>query len=107
MGLQGYTLFFFIFSQKHRLWVLVEAVLTSTQIYVLSRNLKNIRVFNQTFFQFFEVKFSIYLNRRVGNGKVRHSQAYPGNHYENKPIQIYWKIYQQNMKKKTKQKKTT
>ena len=37
-------------------------------IYVLSRNMKNIRVFCLFFsghFQFLEVKFSLYLNRRV------------------------------------------
>ena len=44
---------------------LTEAVLTSTTIYVLSRNMKNIRVFLSENFQFLEVKFSIYLNRLV------------------------------------------
>ena len=34
-------------------------------MYVLSRNMKNIRVFLNENFQFLEVKFSIYLNRRV------------------------------------------
>ena len=34
-------------------------------IYVLSRNLKNIRVFYLDFFSFLEVKFPMYLNRRV------------------------------------------
>ena len=34
-------------------------------MYVLSRNLKNIRFFLYENFQFLEVKFSIYLNRRV------------------------------------------
>ena len=43
----------------------VEAVLTSTIIYVLSRNVKSIRIFLSENFQFLEVKFSIYLNRRV------------------------------------------
>ena len=32
-------------------------------IYVLCRNMKNIRVFLSENFQFLEVKFSIYLNR--------------------------------------------
>ena len=34
-------------------------------MYVLSRNMKNIKVFLYENFQFLEVKFSIYLNRRV------------------------------------------
>ena len=34
-------------------------------IYVLSRNMKNIRVFLSEIFQFLEVKFSIHLNSRV------------------------------------------
>ena len=34
-------------------------------MYVLSRNVKNIRVFSLNIFQFLEVKFSIYLNRQV------------------------------------------
>ena len=48
-----------------RLNRLAEAVLTSTTIYVLSRNMKNIRVCSSENFQFLEVKFSIYLNRHV------------------------------------------
>ena len=34
-------------------------------IYVLSRNMKNIRFFLFENFQFLEVKFSMYLNRRI------------------------------------------
>ena len=34
-------------------------------IYVLSRNMKNVRIFLSEYFQFLVVKFSIYLNRRV------------------------------------------
>ena len=44
---------FHISTQKHRLWV-----------FVLSRNVKNIKFLSENF-QFLEVKFSIYLNRRV------------------------------------------
>ena len=45
---------------------LAEAVLMSTHNLVLSRNMKNIRVFYLKKNSFFlEVKFSIYLNRRV------------------------------------------
>ena len=46
-----------ISAQKHRLWV--------PTIYVLSRNMKNIRIFILSFSVFLEVKFSTYLNRRV------------------------------------------
>ena len=49
-------------TRKNRL---AEAVLTSTTIYVLSRNMKDIRVFLSENFQFLEVKFTMYLNRRV------------------------------------------
>ena len=37
----------------------------SNTIYVLSRNMKNIRFFLSENFQFLVVNFSIYLNRRV------------------------------------------
>ena len=37
----------------------------STNNYVLSRNMNNIRVFLSENFQCLEVKFSIYLNRHV------------------------------------------
>ena len=50
---------FLISAQKHRLWVLVRTV------YVLCRNMKNIRIFLSENFYFLEVKFSIYLNRCV------------------------------------------
>ena len=42
-----------------------EAVLTSTQIYVLSRYMKNIRIFISENCQFLVVKCSVYLNRHV------------------------------------------
>ena len=57
--LQGYTLFFLISAQKHRLWVLVR-----TASPVLSRNMKNIGILSENS-QFLVVKFSVYLNRRV------------------------------------------
>ena len=61
---------FFYFCSKHRLWVLVRTASPRRfsrvpTIYVLSRNMKKIRVFLSENFQFLEVKFSIYLNRRV------------------------------------------
>ena len=48
-----------------RLNRLTEAVLTSTIIYVLSRNVKTIRFFLSENFHFLVVKFSVYLNRHV------------------------------------------
>ena len=57
LGFTGAYIIFLISAQKHRLWV--------PTIYVLSRNMKNIKVFLSENFQFLEVKFSIYLNRHV------------------------------------------
>ena len=58
LGFTGVYIIFFYFNSKHRLWVLVEAVLTSTHNlcfnFVLAEN-----------FHFLAVKFSVYLNRRV------------------------------------------
>ena len=62
LGFTGVYIIFLIFAQKHRLWVLVR---TASSIYVLSNNVKNIKVYLSENFQFLEVKFSIYLNRRV------------------------------------------
>ena len=44
---------------------LVEAVLTSTTIYVFEQKYEKYQNFLSENFQFLEVKFSIYLNRRV------------------------------------------
>ena len=69
-GILYFPLFIFPNSaQKHRLWVLVRTALPRRSwqvptIYVLSRNMKNISFWSENF-QFLEVKFSIYLNRRV------------------------------------------
>ena len=57
LGFTGVYITFVISAQKHRLWV--------PKIYVLSRNMKNIRIFYPKNGQFFMVKFSVYLNRRV------------------------------------------
>ena len=62
LGFTGVYIIFLISAQKHRLWVLVR---TALPIYVFNRNMKNFRVFLSEKFQFLEVKFSIYLNRRV------------------------------------------
>ena len=70
LGFTGVYFIFLISAQKHRLWVLVKTASARRfervpQIYVLSRNMKNIRVFLSEYFQFLEAKFSKYLNRRV------------------------------------------
>ena len=59
LGFSGVHTIILISAQNHRLWVLVRTAFT-----VLSRNMKNISYLSENF-QFFEVKFSIYLNRRV------------------------------------------
>ena len=61
LGFTGVYIIFLIFAQKHRLWVLVR----TTEEMFLSRNMKNIKVFLTENFQILEVKFSVYLNRRV------------------------------------------
>ena len=69
LGFTGVYIIFLILL-KSILWVFVRIaslrqfsrVLT---IYVLSRNMKNIRIFLSEHFPFMDVKFSIYLNRRV------------------------------------------
>ena len=55
LGFTGVYIIFRISARKLRLWV--------PTIYILSRNMKNIRVFLSENFQFLDVKFSIYLNR--------------------------------------------
>ena len=70
LGFTGYTFFFLIFAWKDRLWVLLRTTLLRQfqrvpTIYVLSRNSKTYQNFLFENFQFLEVKFSVYLNRRV------------------------------------------
>ena len=66
LGFTGVYIIFVISAQKHRLWVLVRtASMRIPTIYVLSRNMKNIRIFYLKNCHFLVVKFSIYLNRRV------------------------------------------
>ena len=57
LELTGVYIIFLIFARKQ--------IVGTRSIYVLSRNMKNIRVFYLKFFHILEVKFSIYLNRRV------------------------------------------
>ena len=67
----GFTGIIFLISvQKHRLWVLVrtaspEAVLTSTHNLCFEQKYEKYQSFLSENFQFLDVKFSIYLNRRV------------------------------------------
>ena len=73
----GAYIIFLISAQKHRLWVLVRTAdcgnslepprlfLRDPTIYVLSRNMKNIRLFLPENFHFWVVNFSVYLNRHV------------------------------------------
>ena len=66
LGFTGVYIIFLICAQEHRLWELVRtASARIPTINVLSRNIKNIRAFFSENFQFLEVNFFIYLNRRV------------------------------------------
>ena len=70
LGFRGVSIIFLILLEKHRFWVLIRTAsprrfLQVPTIYVLSRNMKNIRIFCLIIFPFSVVKFSIYLNRRV------------------------------------------
>ena len=70
LGFRVVYIIFLISAQKHGLWVLVRIAsvrkfLRVPTISVLSRNMKNIRVSLSENFRFLEVKFSMYLNRRV------------------------------------------
>ena len=91
LGFTWVHIIFLISAKKHRLWVLVRTASNEYTFYVLSRNMKNIRVYLSENFQFLEVKFSICLNRCVlvmldtlVKGTFSHVV-----HYENMPIQIY------------------
>ena len=64
LGFTGVYIIFLISAQKHRLWVLAEAVLTSTHNLCFERNMKNIRFFIWKF-SLFGGKISVYLNRHV------------------------------------------
>ena len=52
--------FFLIFSLKHRLWVLVRTGLSVPTIYVLSKNKKNINIFQQKIVIFAAEKITVY-----------------------------------------------
>ena len=62
LGFTGVNIIFLISAQKHRLWVLVRTASPrrfelDPQIYVFSRNMKNIRVFLIENFQFWKWNF--------------------------------------------------
>ena len=70
LGFVGVYIIFLISDQKHRLWVPVRTAssrrfLRLPTIYILSRNIKNIRIFFSENFHFLVVKSSVYLNRHV------------------------------------------
>ena len=65
LGFTGVYINFLISAQKHRLWVLVESVLTSTHNLCFEKIYENYHNFSSESFHFLVVKFSIYLNRRV------------------------------------------
>ena len=70
LGLTEVCIIFLISSHKHRLWVLVRTASMRRfwrvpTIYVLSRNMKNIRIYFLKICHFLVVEFSVYLNRRV------------------------------------------
>ena len=65
LGFTGVYFIFLISSQKHWLWVLTEAVLTSTHNLCFEQKFENYQSFLSENFQFLVAKFSIYLNRRV------------------------------------------
>ena len=65
LGFTGVGIIFLISALKHRLWVLGEAVLTSTHNLCFKQKYEKYQLFLSKNFQFLEVKYSIYLNRRV------------------------------------------
>ena len=70
LGFYRVYIIFLISAQNHRLWVLVRTASPRRfervpTIYILSRNMKNKISFLPKKFRVLEVKFSIYLNRRV------------------------------------------
>ena len=62
LGFTGVYIIFLISAQKHRLWVLSEAVLTSTHNLYFEQKYEKYQ-FLPVNFRFLEMKFSIYLNR--------------------------------------------
>ena len=73
LGFTGVSVIFPISAQKHTLWVLAEAVLTSTHNLCFEQKYEKYQSFLSENFQFLEVKFSIHLNRRVFVMKMGHT----------------------------------
>ena len=70
LGFTGVYIIFLISAQKYRLWVLARTASSRrfsrvSTLYVLSWNMKSTRIFYLKIFNFFVVKFSVYLNRHV------------------------------------------
>ena len=65
LGFTGVYIIFLISAQRHRLWVLVRDGSNEYTIYVLSRNMKNVRIFCLKTFHFLVVKCSVFLKRHV------------------------------------------
>ena len=70
LGFTGVYISFLISVKKHKLWVRVRTASPRrfkqvSTIYVLSRNMKNIRIFYRKSFLFLVIIFSVYLNRSV------------------------------------------
>ena len=65
LGFTGLYIIFLISAQKHRLWILGEAVLTSTQNLCFEQKCEKYLKFLSEIFHFLVVNFSVYLNRHV------------------------------------------
>ena len=65
LGFTGVYIICLISDQKHRLWVLVRTVSASTNNLCFEQKYEKYQFFFSENSQFLEVKFSIYLNRRV------------------------------------------
>ena len=120
LGFTGVHIIFLISALNQRLWYSLEPprrggsneywqCMFWAQIWKMSEFLSDLFIF-----QFLVVKFSVYLNRRVFVlpsppapvvFPADHSKAVPllqffflPSHYENMPIQTYWRFYHQTMK---------
>ena len=93
----GVYIIFLIYTQKHRLWVLVRTASAKPKYEKLSE------FFLSENFQILELNFSIYLNRRVFVMSLPTEYTVSNetklfSHYENTPIQIYRQSHLQKLK---------
>ena len=65
LGLTGVYIILLIVAQNHRLWILVRTASPSTHNLCFEQKYEKYQSFLSENFQFLEMKFSIYLNRRV------------------------------------------